>query len=158
MVWIRNGPTEKAQSSRRANTCSASAPSRTVYVLGDCMAVSYKSDVHTKSHTVVVGMSGVFSCWFFFFFFPIEIKWWNPGFNSGDDLLASGVEGKTLGALFRQTGILQNREEPLGEMDKSGKRLCAREEDNIFGERLIHSFTLRVSFQRVVATPSGALD
>lgn len=87
MVWIRNDPTEKAQSSSgkglRPSTCWGGG------VLGDCMAVSYKSDVHTNDGQFGLlgwveylsrgrmGRRGV--CWIFFLFFPIEIKSWNPG-------------------------------------------------------------------------------
>lgn len=45
-------------------------------ILGDCMAVSYKSDVHTKSHDWVVDEWSIERAnkMLDFFFFPIEIK------------------------------------------------------------------------------------
>lgn len=100
------------------STCFLTTLQPNVCVLGDCMAASYKSDVHTKSHTMdwFVGMGGGIYLErmgrrgvldLFFCFFPIEIKSWESWFNNSDDLLASGVEkihgGTVMGAPFLST-------------------------------------------------------
>lgn len=72
------------------STCFLTTLQPNVCVLGDCMAASYKSDVHTKSHTMdwFVGMGGGIYLErmgrrgvldLFFVFFRSRLNHGNPG-------------------------------------------------------------------------------